>query len=323
MSTNEIKSKALEPYATRNEVKEISYRLTQIHPDAEKLGQTTMIAIAQAAILLGANPHPAAGEIWAWENYRGEKIISLGVAYYRRKAATKDKVNWLQEPRVMTEDEAANEGLNDGDIGAICVGYLGSQLKDLVHLGMPIDVAETRVARTGTARVLADEMFYSDNATNRKKGRVGKPLMPPHGRTWAWLAKKRAEVDWYRMQSMVDTTLTDAISERAVDAVRMLDGMRPLDGKPDPSVTIEQLTEAEAELFDENKDNLKTAQILNDVAKGRSGKKWRHWNYDQCKALIRGISLNYDIEPDALVKAFKGSDGTAPDIERRYLEITR
>ena len=69
-------NKHLQAYGQRAEIEEISSRLMELHPNAQQLGQPVMTAVAQLAIISGANPMPMSGEIWAWKNWDGARSPS-------------------------------------------------------------------------------------------------------------------------------------------------------------------------------------------------------------------------------------------------------
>lgn len=212
-----ISNKLEMTYGSRDDVREITDRLMALHPQAKEVGIPGMRAVAQMAIMAGANPLPTAGEIYVWTDFTGRVSTDLGIAYFRRIAAQKDTTMWANgsEPRPMTEQEREQYNIPEGAVAGICKGFLLSEYTQLLDRGVPWQAAMDMLARTSTAVVAKDEMFFADTDYNRKKNRVGKPSPPPSGRTWQWVAEKRAEKGFYRMKALVDTTLTDAIQAQA------------------------------------------------------------------------------------------------------------
>lgn len=211
-----VRGTSIEMFGETDEIMALTDRLMSLHTAATEVGKAGMRAVAQLAVLTGANPLPASGEIWVWQGKGGKTEVDLGIAYYRRIANTKDRINWIVEPRPMTESEREKYGIPDGYLASIAVGYPGSRLVELVEMGMPWELAEKRAARTAYAVVRPEEMYATRDYKNkngfvyRKKG----TLMPaPEGRTWQWTADKRAEKDFYKLVAMVDTTLAERIEK--------------------------------------------------------------------------------------------------------------
>lgn len=206
---------AIAAYGDRDDVREIADRLMALHPAAKEVGAPAMRAVAQLALMRGANPLPTAGEIYVWQD-RGKTVMDIGIAYYRRIASKKDTVLWEVEPRLMTDEERDRFRIADGDIGAICKGALLSQVRELMDIGVPFKEARSASSRTSTAIVEYADQFYTQDSKYGKK--AGDPRQAPHGRTWEWVAEKRAEKAFYKMMSLVDDTLTERID--AVNEVR-------------------------------------------------------------------------------------------------------
>ena len=206
---------AIAAYGDREDVREITDRLMHLHPAAKEVGAPAMRAVAQLALMRGANPLPTAGEIYVWPDNKGTVVMDIGIAYYRRIASKKDRVLWEIEPRLMTDEERDRYRIADGDIGAICKGAMLSQAKELMDLGVSLKEAREASARTSTAIVEYGDQFYTYDSKYSKKG---DQRQAPHGRTWEWVAEKRAEKAFYKMMSMVDDTLTERID--AVNEVR-------------------------------------------------------------------------------------------------------
>ncbi len=204
---------SLSNYGEREEVRELATRMMKFHPAYKAVGETGMIAAAQLAILSGANPLPTAGEIHIWQDWRGETVVMLGIAFWRRKAREVDAPIWFvdvndtnqdrrnYEPRLMQDDERAAHGVLDGDIAAICKSYRLSEYLKLIGVGTPWQVAQQMITRTGIGIVNHKETVAQRKTKYRN---IGDPIDPPHGRTWVWVACKRAEQDVYRVLSLIN-----------------------------------------------------------------------------------------------------------------------
>lgn len=250
----------IQTYGNRDDVREIMKRLMMLHPAAKEVKETGMLAVAQLAVMAGANPLPGAGEIYVWVDNRGNIVVFLGVAYYRRIASQKDSVMWTfmdklkGQPRPMTQAERDYYGIPDGDLAAICSGMKLSEYEKLMDRNMPWEVAQQMLHRTSYAAVHHEEMFYQRDTRYHKKG---EPVDPPHGRTWQWVAEKRAEIGIYRTLALVDTTLTDnlqAQTNQVLETVSadarsgaplQLDTVTISAGGPDEDTTIQGFTAAE------------------------------------------------------------------------------
>ncbi len=214
---------AILAYGGRDDVREIATRLMALHPAAKEVGERGMQAVAQLAIMAGANPMPGAGEIYVWMDSKGMIVVFLGVAYYRRIASQKDTLMWAfngGQPRPMTPAEREERGIPEGAVAAICEGLKLSEYEKLLGAGVPWEAAQQMLKRTSYATVGQQEMVYQRNTKYRT---AGDPVDPPHGRTWQWVAEKRAEIGIYRLMSLVDTTLTDAMQERVKQVLGHVD----------------------------------------------------------------------------------------------------
>jgi hypothetical protein len=216
-----VNGTAIAAYGERDEVNEITDRLLALHPQAQQIGVKGMRAVAQLAIMCGANPLPAAGEIHVWPDRDGRPVVDLGVAYYRRKASEKDTVVWVEggDPRKMTDSEREYYNIEETAVAGICRGFLLSEYQKLLELGVPWQPAQQMLAREAFAVVTYEEMFY---VRDTKYNKAGDPRKPPTAQTWQVVANKRAEKAFYRMKSLVDTTLTDRIQEHANYALKQL-----------------------------------------------------------------------------------------------------
>lgn len=309
-----ISNKLEMTYGSRDDVREITDRLMALHPQAKEVGIPGMRAVAQMAIMAGANPLPTAGEIYVWTDFTGRVSTDLGIAYFRRIAAQKDTTMWANgdEPRPMTEQEREQYNIPEGAVAGICKGFLLSEYTQLLDRGVPWQAAMDMLARTSTAVVAKDEMFFADTDYNRKKNRVGKPSPPPSGRTWQWVAEKRAEKGFYRMKALVDTTLTDAIQAQAKQVLATVEhgNGRWITDNDAPDMTLDEFNGA---AFDDYNQDIVTDGDFVEVESGKPGRhldilerlqtavhpnKTTDATEKQLKLLHSGISQIFDNDKD-------------------------
>lgn len=177
-------------------------KLQALDPEGvSKVGLATISQVAHIAILLHANPLPHAGEVWYWMD-RGKPVIYLGIAYYNRISRKYDPIGFLLddngEPfhaRPMTKEEREYHAVNAGDLGYICKGYRIKAIAELTSMGFDWETATKSVARVGIGIVHKRQMFRQKDTQYHK---AGDPIDPPNGRSWGWVAEKRAMTDLYR-----------------------------------------------------------------------------------------------------------------------------
>lgn len=181
---------ALAGYGQRNEVDELVNRLMSLHPQSLEVGERGMMAVAQTALLLGANPLPGANEIHVWKDNKGKTCFQLGVGYYRRKSQEWGGVLFQIRPRQMNDNERREYGVAQGQIAAICIGANATDLEKYARLGFKANEIWDMCGRVGIGTVAQTE--YAKN---------GRPLV--------WVALKRAETDMLRQLFPVQMGNTD------------------------------------------------------------------------------------------------------------------
>lgn len=175
------------------------------HQDAKQIPAEVMKAGAILALQVGANPNPLAGELWIYQ-IKGRWTPYLGIAYYRRIAeenntrvmfapseTTPDYHGLSWEPRAMTPEEREYYRVPETTLAAICKGFRGDRLLELLDRGVPWRDAVSLICRTGIGYIKDEDMI----------GKDGKYYAPPNGRSWQWKCNKRAEVDLYRALGVV------------------------------------------------------------------------------------------------------------------------
>ena len=174
----DLRGTALEHYGQRAVARELMRRLMMLHPAAKEVGESGMLAAAQLAIVVGANPMPSTNEIHIWQD-RGSTTIDLGINFFRRRANELGGIYWVDDPRVMTDAEREQYGVADQDIGAIAKGCRMEKIREVMNMGMPWDAAIKGLTRVGV-------------------GTVNNNSRPKQGRPVSWTAIKGAEKDLCR-----------------------------------------------------------------------------------------------------------------------------
>ena len=176
----DVSGTQIERYGQRAVVRELMSRLLMLHPAASDVGESGMLAVAQLAVLVGANPLPSTNEIHVWMDPRKGVTVDLGINYFRRRGNELGGIYWAEEPRIMTDAEYDTFGLDPkGQIGAICRGARLDKIRELVQMGIPFEGALKGLVRTGV-------------------GTVSRGDYPKKGRPLAWTALKACEKDLCR-----------------------------------------------------------------------------------------------------------------------------
>lgn len=177
---DDVSGTSLEQYAGRGEVRELAVRLMRLHPAAKDVGDAGMLAVAQLALMVGANPLPGLNEIHIWWNKKTQSPqVQLGINYDRRKAREHGGIAWQEQPRPMTDAECESYGVPDHEIGAICSGCRRDDMLEMAHLTFTSEAIFKMVGAVG---------YATCNRQERAK----------KGRTLSWTAEKRAEADILR-----------------------------------------------------------------------------------------------------------------------------
>lgn len=169
---------ALEIYSGRAEVRELALRLMRLHPAASEVGDAGMLATAQLALMVGANPLPGTNEIHVWKHGH-RTVINLGVNYHRRKGKEAGGWLWQIKPRRMTPEESRDYGVEDNQVGAICAGVRKEDMIGMRSAGFKVAEVWDMAGEIGT-------------------GTVGNHEELKKGRTRLWTAQKRCETDLLR-----------------------------------------------------------------------------------------------------------------------------
>jgi hypothetical protein len=174
----EVESTAIEEYGRRPVVRELAGRLLNLHPAAAEVGPEGMLAVAQTAVLIGANPLPGTNEIHVFQD-KGKVHIDLGINYFRRRSRELGGVLWRRKPGPMNDVERRDYMIEDGQLAAICEAVRRTDMKDLTSLGMTPNEVWSAAGELGV-------------------GTAGAKEYPKKGRPLFWTAQKRAEKDLYR-----------------------------------------------------------------------------------------------------------------------------
>jgi len=153
-------------------IDQIVRRLRSMLPNSSKLSDDQILAGAQRALLEGKNP------------FNGELYISdrVGVVDgYRGIQKDADPSRFYTQTRQMTPDEREEHALGQQDIGYVCLLWDFEKKRRCDDLGIPYEPTK------GIGIVFSHE---------RQKSHA------PVGRTWAWVAQKRAYKDALRMSGL-------------------------------------------------------------------------------------------------------------------------
>lgn len=187
-------------FAERDHILELAERMMMQWPDAEKLGKRTMIAAAQLALAMNLNPFPHIGDLEIYE-IRNHIVIDYKIDYLRRKAREIDTLHWSVQPRPMHLTEFNESGLPGDCYHATATAARVSEIERLTRIGCPFREAVEACSRTAIGIVFKEETFTRD----------GKPNPPPRGKTWQWVAEKRAEREIYRLLGMLQENAATAL----------------------------------------------------------------------------------------------------------------
>lgn len=170
-----------------------------IQTASDRAAEIPPLVIRAAAILAmqaGANPNPLSGELYIYP-IMGKWTPYLGIAYYRRIAEEKGaRVMFVAgggQPRAMSAEEREAANIPEKTFASVASGFRGDRLIELLNHGIPWPDAVAMLTRTGIG-ILSD---------NEIRGRDGKHMNPPNGRSWQWKCDKRAEMDLYRKLGVV------------------------------------------------------------------------------------------------------------------------
>lgn len=175
---HDLRGTALERYGERAVARELMRRLMMLHPAAREVGEQGMLAAAQLAIVVGANPMPSTNEIHIWMD-KGRANLDLGINFFRRRANELGGIYWVDDPRVMTDQEREQYGVERDCIGAIAKGARLDKVYELLDRGLPWEAAVQGVTRIGIGTV-----------HQKARAKEGRPL--------SWTALKAAEKDLCR-----------------------------------------------------------------------------------------------------------------------------
>lgn len=183
---------ALAQYGDREVIKELGERCKRFLPNGSKMSQEEALSFAQTALALDLNPF--AGEVW----YIPGRGIITGIAGYRKLARRQGP--FVAETRPMTPEERTKHSLADDDLGGVCDLYRPDQMLAAVKVNNEagkVVIPVRPVIGIGVWRI--KEL---DTKSGRKKN-------APTGRSWQWIAEKRAEGDALRKAFGLTLPLAD------------------------------------------------------------------------------------------------------------------
>lgn len=168
----------LAQYGQREVVVELAKRMMMLHPQAKEVGKSAMMAVAQLAILIGANPLPNTNEIHVGKS-QGRVFIDIGINFYERRARELGGILWVVKPRTMNAGERNMFAVEDTDLAAYCCAVRRDDWRELTKGGMTTVEVFEAVSEDGI-------------------GTVKRSATPKAGRPLVWTALKACRKDLYR-----------------------------------------------------------------------------------------------------------------------------
>jgi hypothetical protein len=163
--------------------------LRKMLPGGERLSDGEVLALAQAARVMGRNP--LAGEIWA--------IAGKGVTDgYRGLIKDAKPGSYTYRYRNPKPNEITAHEIRERDIARICELYIFEEARQCRELGIPYEPV------TGIGIVREEERYQTEawDASTRRRIALPRekwqPIAPPTGRSWFWRAEIRALKDALR-----------------------------------------------------------------------------------------------------------------------------
>ncbi len=114
-------------YGLRDEINEMVRRIKTMVPNANKMDNAGVLALAQVSVALSLNP--ITGEVWAIPQKGGTYAIMAGIKGLRKAARVavekRDKNGtYYIDHRLPTEDEIKGVTINEGDFARACDCYI-------------------------------------------------------------------------------------------------------------------------------------------------------------------------------------------------------
>lgn len=168
-------------YGDRAVIRELSERLRRFLPNGRDMTAADALAFAQTAVALDLDPF--AHEVW----FVPKIGIVTGIAGYRKLARRQD--HYVAQFRDIRPDEREKHNLDDGDIAAVCELYRPDQLRDAVEVNRVAGEVIIPIGPTIGVGIWRPKELET---------RSGRQKPEPTGRSWRWIAEKRAEADAIR-----------------------------------------------------------------------------------------------------------------------------
>jgi len=203
----EIYSSATTDIAALNKhVKQLAGHIKACIPNGADLSDHEAIALARVSMATDLSPFT--GEVW----YIPKKGPHIGIRGLRRKA--KEQSLYSKSFRPMTPDEITNHDVRTGvgDVGYVCELYRHDLIKEAAQINQMLGGATIPIKPTvgiGIWRKAYKEIAqYKDDSI-------------PHGKSPAWVAKKRAEAD--ALSQVYDVTIGLTFSDEVGEYLEVAD----------------------------------------------------------------------------------------------------
>ena len=178
---------ALQVYGQNSDIEELGDRVKRFLPNGDKMTAKDALGLAQIAISQDLNPF--SHEIWF---VPGVGIVT-GIEGYRKLA--RRVANYTAVTREMTKEERTKHSLATGDFGAVCELYRPDVLREAIEINKA--AGTTVIPITPTAGI-------GIKRPNEKNAFM------PNGRSFMWVAEKRAEADALRKAFDIEVGFADA-----------------------------------------------------------------------------------------------------------------
>ena len=170
-----VNENALQAYGQNSDIEELGDRVKRFLPNGNKMSAQDALGLAQIAIAQDLNPF--SHEIWF---VPGVGILT-GIEGYRKLA--RRVANYTATTREMTNEERTKHSITSVDFGAVCELYRPDVLREAIEINKAAGTTVIPVTPT---------LGIGIKRPNEKNAFM------PNGRSFMWVAEKRAEADALR-----------------------------------------------------------------------------------------------------------------------------
>lgn len=192
-------------YGSRDDVREIIHRLVKVGHISCSYGQEVVCAVAQISLITGADPTQASGELYVWVS-QGQLCWHLGYKFWERRSMEQGGILFLDHPAKMTPERRDEWGVEQN---AVATAYT----RGIGHFQLLEKWKELKGIMQGSEikRAYAREGIGIVHKTETVSYKNDKPISPPKGKTWQWVASKRARMDLQRQLFPLNADMRNAL----------------------------------------------------------------------------------------------------------------